>query len=147
MNAIKLIVVSAGFLVMTGAASGSESRTAQALRHSAPKGISDAFFACVDKAGLDQSLIGLCIKSERQRQDARLNKAYGQLMGRLDEKTKTSVKAAERAWLDFNDKSVTAETAIGGTNKVANVDVANTELFRYCERANTLEDYIFSLGD
>jgi uncharacterized protein YecT (DUF1311 family) len=147
MNAIKWIVLSIGLLVTTGAASGSESRTAQALRHSAPKGISEAFFGCVDKAGLDQSSIGACIKSERQRQDARLNKAYGQLMGKLDEKTKTSVKAAERAWLDFNDKSVTAETDIGGTNKVANVDVANAELFRYCERANTLEDYIFALGE
>lgn len=147
MNAIKLIAASLGLLTTIGTASAAESRTAGAFRHAAPKGIDESFFGCVDKAGLDQSLIGACIKSERQHQDARLNEAYAQLTGKLDEKTKNSVKEAERAWIDFNNKSVAAETDIGGTNKVTNVDVARAELFRYCERANTLEDYIFSLGD
>lgn len=147
MHTVKVLAALLGLVATIGTASGTESRTTQAMRHSAPKGISEEFFGCVDKAGLDQALIGACIKSEKQRQDVRLNRAYGELMGKLDEKNKSSVKVAERAWIDFNEKSVAAETDIGGTNKVANVDVANAELFRYCERANVLEDYISSLGD
>ncbi|WP_036109697.1 MULTISPECIES: lysozyme inhibitor LprI family protein [Luteibacter] len=126
---------------------GAESLTAQAMRRSAPKGITEALYACVDNAGLDQALLGKCLASERSIQDARLNKAYGQLMRKLDDRTREAVKVAERAWLDFNVKTVAAETAIGGTNQVANVDVANAELFRYCERANVLENYLFSIGD
>jgi len=117
------------------------------VRRSAPKGITEALYACVDNAGLDQALLVKCLAAERSIQDARLNKAYGQLMRKLDDRTREAVKVAERAWLDFNVKTVAAETAIGGTNQVANADVANAELFRYCERANVLENYLFSIGD
>ncbi|MDQ7994375.1 MAG: lysozyme inhibitor LprI family protein [Luteibacter sp.] len=147
MKTVRLLALSTTILVFGGPAFGAESRTAQAIRHSAPKGITEALYTCIDKAGLDQTLLGKCVAAERGIQDARLNKAYGQLMTKLDDRTKEAVKVAERAWLDFNVKTVAAETAIGGTNQVANFDVANSELFRYCERANVLEDYLFSVGE
>ncbi|MDR6935278.1 lysozyme inhibitor LprI family protein [Luteibacter sp. 3190] len=109
-------------------------------------GLTESFFACVNSAGLDESKVSECISTERKGQDARLNKAYGVLMTSLDPKARDSVRAAERAWLDFNTKSVAAETAIGGSNQVANIDVSQAELFRFCERANVLESYISSIG-
>ncbi|MET0255126.1 MAG: lysozyme inhibitor LprI family protein, partial [Luteibacter sp.] len=85
-------------------------------------------------------------RSEKAIQDRRINKAYGRLMDKLTGSTKESVQLAERAWIDFNTRSVAAETDLGGTDRVANVDVATAELHRYCLRANVLEDYVFSVG-
>lgn len=147
METLRLVALSTMILVSAGPAFGAESRTAQAIRQSAPKGITEALYACVDKAGLDQARLEKCVATERSIQDTRLNKAYGRLMARLDEKTRDAVNAAERAWIDFNTKTVAAERAIGGTNQVANFDVANAELFRYCERANVLDGYLFSIGE
>jgi uncharacterized protein YecT (DUF1311 family) len=145
MTTIKTVVVAAALLASMGTALA-ESRTAQAMRQSAPKGVTEAFFACIDKAGFDQALIGTCIKAERVVQDGRLSRAYDQLVRKLDGKAKESVRVAERAWIDFNTKSVAAETDIAGTSRIADSDVAIAELHRYCERANVLEDYLFSAG-
>lgn len=123
-----------------------ESRTTQAMRHGAPKGLTETFFSCINAAGLDQARMSGCIATERRGQDVRLNKAYAVLMSTLDPRSKEAVRLAERAWLDFNTKTVAAETAIGGANEVTNIDVSQAELFRYCERANVLEDYVSSIG-
>ena len=130
MRTTKAMAVSAALLAHMGTALA-ESRTAQAMRHDAPKGITEAFFVCVDKAGFDQTLISICIRSEKAIQDRRINKAYGRLMDKLTGSTKESVQLAERAWIDFNTRSVAAETDLGGTDRVANVDVATAELHRY----------------
>jgi len=141
------VILSAAVLISTSiSAQSAQTRTTQAMRHGAPMGLTESFFACVNSAGLDESKVSECISTERKGQDARLNKAYGVLMTSLDPKARDSVRAAERAWLDFNTKSVAAETAIGGSNQVANIDVSQAELFRFCERANVLESYISSIG-
>jgi uncharacterized protein YecT (DUF1311 family) len=127
-------------------AQSNDSPTAQAIRRNAPKGVSEAFFSCVSKAGSDQDKISDCISTEKQSQDARLNKAYGALMTHLDDKSKASVRLAERAWLEFNDKSVKAETDVGATSQTNNLDVEQAEMFRYCQQANVLEHYLFATG-
>jgi len=144
---VRILVLGAAVLIATGLpAQAAETRTTQAMRNGAPKGLTESFFRCIDAAGLSESKISSCISTEKKGQDARLNKAYGVLMTNLDPEARDSVRAAERAWLDFNTKSVVAETAIGGANQVANIDVSQAELFRFCERANVLEDYVSSIG-
>lgn len=147
MNKVIAFAVTATLLAFGTAALGQESLTTQSVRRVAPKGISAALYACIDKAGFDQARMGSCIQIEKKLQDARLNQVYGKLIAKLDGKTRDSVRAAERAWLDFNTKSVVAETDIGGANQVAGFDVAEAELFRYCERANVLERYLSSIGE
>ncbi|SKB47611.1 lysozyme inhibitor LprI family protein [Luteibacter sp. 22Crub2.1] len=120
--------------------------TAQSIRLKAPRGISDAFYSCIGKAGSDKDKLSDCIDVEKKAQDVRLNKAYNSLMAHIDEKSKASLRAAERAWLDFNDKSITAQTSIGASGQINDLDVAESELFRYCLQANTLEHYLFGIG-
>ncbi|QWT22234.1 DUF1311 domain-containing protein [Bacillus sp. NP157] len=139
-------VVALCLVAMPTIVSAFDDSTEQALRHSAPKGITEAFFACTKKTGFDKAELSNCISTELKVQDRRLNKAYSALMTHLDDKSKASLRAAERAWLDFNVKSITAETDIGGTNQTTDLDVAQAELYRYCDRANVLERYLFGLG-
>lgn len=120
--------------------------TAQSIRLKAPKGISDSFYSCISKAGSDKDKLGDCIDVEKKAQDVRLNKAYNSLMAHIDEKSKASLRAAERAWLDFNNKSIAAQTSIGADSPINDLDVAESELFRYCLQANTLEHYLFGIG-
>jgi uncharacterized protein YecT (DUF1311 family) len=134
-------------LIIEGPAICQETLTTRAMRKVAPAGITEALYTCIDRAGVDQEHLGSCIRAEKKTQDARLNSVYLKLLGRLDSNAKGSVKMAERAWLQFNAKSVMAETQIGGANRVTGFDVAEAELFRYCERANTLEHYLSAIGE
>ena len=147
MKTASVLAATLALLATSGPSIGQETLTTKTMRKIAPKGITEALYTCVDRAGFDQGRLGACIQAEKKVQDARLNSVYRKLLDKLDSNGKESVKAAERAWLDFNAKSVVAETAIGGTNQVAGFDVAEAELFRYCERANTLDDYFSSTGE
>jgi len=44
-----------------------------------------------------------CIGAETTKQDARLNKAYKEVMAELEPARKKSLQAAQRAWLKFRD--------------------------------------------
>jgi uncharacterized protein YecT (DUF1311 family) len=146
MRAPLVLVAAVTLGIVPVSAHSNESSTAQAVRRNAPNGVSEAFFACVSGAQSDQDKIFDCISTEKKLQDARLNKAYGALMSHLDDKSKASVRLAERAWLEFNDKSVKAETDIGATSQTNNLDVEQAEMFRYCQQANVLERYLFATG-
>jgi uncharacterized protein YecT (DUF1311 family) len=87
------------------------------------------------------------MSTDKNIQDARLNRAYKRLLASLDDSKKENVKIAERSWLDFNAKWVDAELALGGDDKAANIEAALGELLRYGGRANELERLAFLAGD
>ena len=110
-----------------------------AMRRGSPKGISEAFYACSDRAAGDVVGLGNCITAEKKEQDGRLNKAYTALMAKLDANGKVHLRSAERAWIEFNARSVDTELDVRSSEKTANIDASVNEVYRYAERANTLE--------
>lgn len=147
MKKVSLFAIMMTLWLGSGPASAVDSGTSQSIRQGAPKGITEAFYACVDKAGGDVIAIGSCTSAEKKIQDSRLNQAYTHLMTKVDTKTKESMRSAERSWLDFNGKAVNAELELRGTDKTASIEASLSELFRYCERANDLENFVYFVND
>lgn len=54
--------------------------------------------------------------------------------------------AVERAWIGSKDKDRALETVIYGDEQVDNLQQAQNDVFRICERANTLERYLSLVG-
>lgn len=140
MKVRKLVIVLGLFALATGAAA--DESTSQYIRRDAPKGISDTFYACIDKAGSDTTAMAACLTDEKQKQDNRLNATYKTLLGKLDAKAKEKLVAAERIWVDLQDKNGRFETALYGNETVDNLQMAQNEVFRICERANALSKYL-----
>jgi uncharacterized protein YecT (DUF1311 family) len=147
MHWIKTLATLTALSVCASSAFATNSGAGQSLREGAPKGITEAFYACADKAGSDMLALGSCTSSEKKVQDARLNKAYAILMTKLEPKAKESVKAAERSWLDFNGKSVNAELDLRAADKTASIEASISEVFRYCDQANVLENFVYFVND
>lgn len=124
------------------AAAGEES-TSQIIREHAPPGITEAFYQCIDKA--DPSTIGsaACLTAEQERQDKRLNANYKALLAKLSPEAKKELVLAERAWLKFQDANGALESSVYGSEIIDNLQVTQNEIFRICERANALDDYLF----
>jgi uncharacterized protein YecT (DUF1311 family) len=121
--------------------------TSQVVRHHAPQGIRASFYTCIDSAGSDTIATAACLTTERAAQDARLNATYKALLGKLQGEAKDHLVTTERAWLDFHNKSDSFESALYGDEKIADLEVTQNEVFRLCERANTLERYLSIAND
>lgn len=119
--------------------------TSDYIKSSAPKGITNTFYTCVDKAGSDTIAIAACLTTERATQDARLNAQYKTLLGKLKGKAKDDLISAERAWIELQSKTGPLETAVYGSERIANLQIAQNEIFRLCERANALAKYLAAL--
>lgn len=145
MKTISAIVVAMALLTQSAGALAGEA--GQGVRRGAPKGISESFYACTDRSSGDIVGLGNCSTVEKKVQDARLNKAYSALMGKLDNQGKDHLRAAERAWIEFNAKSVDTELDVRSSEKTANIDASINEVYRYAERANTLESLLSIAGD
>jgi len=65
--------------------------------------LSKQFSACMDKSGGVTVTMLDCIGSETKRQDARLNKAYKEVMEQLPPARKKQLQEAQRAWLKYRD--------------------------------------------
>ncbi|MFK2904366.1 DUF1311 domain-containing protein [Dyella ginsengisoli] len=123
-------------------ATATDSRSQDIKRH-APPGITDAFYTCVDKADSDTNAAANCLTDEHTRQDKRLNVTYKALMSKLSPKAKDELIHAERAWLKFQEANGALESSVYGSEAVGNLQVTENALFRVCERANALDDYLF----
>ncbi|MET0255439.1 MAG: lysozyme inhibitor LprI family protein [Luteibacter sp.] len=146
MHMVKTLAASIAFLAFTLSASAAES-TSQVIRSQAPKGINASFYACIDKAGSDTGSLGTCINAEKQRQDTRLNTTYKALTAKLTGKAKDNLVAAERDWLDLQKASSLFEASLYPDETVADLQVAQSEVFRLCERANALDKYLTIAND
>ncbi len=70
-----------------------------------PQGLSDRYVACHGRAAGNTVQDGICAQSEMASQDARLNKAYQQVMHQLasDPGKKTALRDEQRSWLKKRD--------------------------------------------
>jgi uncharacterized protein YecT (DUF1311 family) len=134
-------------LLVYGATAVAAESTSDLIRRDAPKGITETFYACIDKADYDTVAVAACLSAEEHVQDARLNSTYRALLAKLDSKAKEQLVAAERAWLAFHGKTSGLESTLYGSEIVANLEVSQRDIFRLCERANTLDDYLSLVND
>lgn len=134
-------------LLAYGVSAGAADSTSELIRRDAPKGITETFYACIDKADYDTIAVAACLSSEEAIQDARLNRTYKRLLAKLDSKAKEQLVESERAWLAFHGKTSGLESTLYGSEIVANLEVSQRDIFRLCERANTLDDYLSLVND
>lgn len=130
-------------LMAQAAAAGAVESRSQGIKVHAPSGITDTFYACVDKAGSDSNAVANCLTDEHTRQDSRLNAKYMTLLGELNPKAKDNLIHAERAWLKFQETNGALENSVYGSEAIGNLQMMQNEIFRICERANALDDYLF----
>lgn len=142
---MKMLSTFAVALVLASHAPGvaAEERTSQVIRQHAPKGITEAFYRCIDKADSDTIASAYCLTTEQDRQDKRLNTKYKALLAKLGPEAKKELVLAERAWLKFQDATGALESSVYGSEIIDNLQVTQNEIFRICERANALDDYLF----
>lgn len=90
------IMMTAAILVATGS---------PALAQVAPAGISDRYTSCQARAGSNTVQQGICAQSEIASQDARLNKAYQQVMRQLAKtpERRLALRTEQRSWLKARD--------------------------------------------
>jgi len=116
--------------------------TSQIIKETAPKGITAAFYKCVDEPMHNSERL-VCVDAERQRQDARLNTAYKALLLKLNDNAKQALIKSERSWLAFHEESYAFEDMIYAEDYTARgIEILQGQIFRLCERANVLEQYL-----
>ncbi|MFV0623401.1 lysozyme inhibitor LprI family protein [Sphingomonas sp. ac-8] len=122
---MKVALLTAGLLVSGSAA----------LAQDDSSGLSPRYLACQARAGNNTVQSGICAQAEMTSQDARLNKAYQQVMRQLASKPqeKIALRNYQRSWLRQRDYEckVDQET-INSTCLVA----------KTATRANELEEQI-----
>jgi uncharacterized protein YecT (DUF1311 family) len=103
-------------------------------------GLSKQFSTCMDKSGGITAEMLNCIGAETKRQDARLNKAYKEVMAHLSPERKKQLLAAQRAWITFRDanSSFYADPE-GGT--MATVNASDNFMSATASRAMELEGF------
>jgi uncharacterized protein YecT (DUF1311 family) len=129
-----------------GAGAGAEESLSARIRQDAPKGITEAFYRCVDAASgnIEQAY---CLTQERERQDHRLNATYRTLLGKLNPDQKKQLVEAERGWLKFQNATAGFEGVLYGSDPVDNLQIAQNETFAICKRANELDEYLAVASD
>ena len=146
MKTARTLAVSLALLVYGAAAVAADS-TRQVIQRNAPKGITTAFYTCIDKAGSDTVALAACLSTEKTAQDARLNTTYKALLGKLHGKAKDQLISAERAWLKFQNEDGTFQNLLYGDETVDDLQLTQNEIFRLCERANALDKYLSVAND
>lgn len=141
MKTARTLTVTLALLVYGTCAVASDSRS-QAIKSHAPRGITTAFYTCIDKAGSDTIAIGACLSTEKATQDARLNKAYKALLGKLNGNAKDQLISSERAWFKFQNEDGAFQNLLYGDEIIDNLDLAQNEIFSLCKRANELDKYL-----
>jgi uncharacterized protein YecT (DUF1311 family) len=129
-------------LLAYGATAGAVESTSELIRRDAPKGITETFYACIDKADTQNIEEAACVSQERERQDHRLNATYAALLQKLNPDQKKNLIAAERVWLKFRGSTIAFEDSLYSDAIVDNLQVAQNELFVICKRADELNEYL-----
>ncbi len=103
-------------------------------------GLSKQYSSCMEKAaGVTSDMLD-CISAETKRQDARLNKAYKEVMGQLSLTRKKHLQEAQRAWIKYRDTNCNFYAdPDGGT--MATVNSSDCFLSATAARAKELEGF------
>lgn len=100
---------------------------------------SAVYEGCMHKAGSTLDMID-CAGRENDRWDARLNRAYQSRMNALNDRQRSALKRAQKAWLAFREADCAAyEDDDWGT--ISKIDASQCVLRRTVERALELEAF------
>jgi uncharacterized protein YecT (DUF1311 family) len=98
------------------------------------------FSACMDQSGGVTSAMLSCMGAETKRQDARLNKAYKDVMAQLSPARKTSLQEVQRLWIKYRDANCHFYAdPEGGT--AASVNAASCVMTATAARSKELEGF------
>jgi len=101
-------------------------------------GLTNRFSECMDKSGGVTLNMNECINEEFKIQDARLNKAYKEIISELSPARKKQLQEAQRAWIKYRDANCAFYAdPDGGT--VANLIANDRFMSMTAERAKELE--------
>jgi uncharacterized protein YecT (DUF1311 family) len=101
-------------------------------------GLTKQYSTCMDNSGGVTANMLSCISTETKIQDARLNKAYKELMAQLSPSRKKQRLDAQRAWLKFRDANCNFYAdPDGGT--IASVNSSDCFMSATASRAKELE--------
>lgn len=105
--------------------------------------LSAAFTECMSRAGTQDIARADCLSEERDRQDARLNKVYAELIGRLEGPRRDKVVEAQRVWLQLQQKDGAFEASVlDDLGPMGNLQSVEYEARALAQRANLLEKYL-----
>jgi uncharacterized protein YecT (DUF1311 family) len=107
-----------------------------------PQGLSDALSKCMTSATgtLAQAE---CLTDERERQDARLNKVYKQLIGRLQGQRREQLVSAQRAWIQLQQSDGDArESILYDIGQIGNLQSVENDARAIRQRADLLERHL-----
>ncbi|MGN2252483.1 lysozyme inhibitor LprI family protein [Frateuria sp. GZRe12] len=141
MERIRMTVIAFALFACVSAA-GAVERPSDPLRNNAPKGVAEAFYACVDHANFNEIEEAYCTSQERTRQEKRLNTSYQALLRKLNGGQKKRLVEAERAWIKLQDATGPFEESLYGHEIIDNLQLAQNELFAVTRRADQLDEYL-----
>lgn len=103
-------------------------------------GLTKQFSACMDKSdGVTVDMIN-CIGAETKRQDARLNKAYKEVMAQLSPPRKKLLQDVQRSWIKYRDANCNFYADPDGGTK-ATVSANDCLMSATAVRAKELEGF------
>jgi uncharacterized protein YecT (DUF1311 family) len=107
-----------------------------------PQGLSDTLTKCMTRAAGSLAQAE-CLTDEREHQDARLNKVYKQLVGRLQGERRDQMVAAQRAWvhLQQSDGDV-RESILHDIGQIGNLQSVENDARAIRQRADLLERHL-----
>jgi uncharacterized protein YecT (DUF1311 family) len=99
------------------------------------------FDVCMDQSdGVTQSMVE-CIDAEVRQQDARLNRAYKELMASLSPPRQTQLRDAQRFWIKYRDANCAFYyNPEGGT--IVRIEAGQCLLTTTATRAKELESFL-----
>ena len=105
--------------------------------------LSSALTECMARAGSQTVQRAECLSDERDRQDARLNRAYKALIANLQGDSRDRMVDAQRQWVELQQKDGAFETSIlDALGPMGNLQSVENEARAISQRAEQLEHYL-----
>jgi uncharacterized protein YecT (DUF1311 family) len=125
------------------AARGSSEPTALIEDRNIPQGMNKIFAECMTRAGSQNIPRTECLTNERNRQDARLNKAYKALTSQLQGERLNKMVEAQRVWVQLQQKDGAFEASIlDELGPMGSLQSVEYEIQTIGQRADLLEKYL-----
>lgn len=108
-----------------------------------PRGLSATFASCMQRAGSQRIPGAACLSEERERQDARLNRIYKELIGKLQGERRAQIVEAQRAWVQLQQKDgVFEDSLLAPLDSMGDLQAVEYEALAISERADRLQKYL-----
>jgi uncharacterized protein YecT (DUF1311 family) len=109
----------------------------------ATQGLSKVFLECMTRAGSQNIPRTECLTDERNRQDARLNKAYKALTSQLQGESLNKIVEAQKVWVQLQQKDgAFAASILDPLGPMGSLQSVEYEIHTIGQRADLLEKYL-----